>query len=166
MTTIAFDGKTLACDSRHRSGDDIRHIPHDKVAKVGDLYVVAAGSVDALLEFRRWVQDGADLEKYPAICKDDEHGMVGATVDADGVVSEYAYRGLPRYQGTTRCYAMGSGSSYALGAMEAGADAAKAVEIACRYDSGSGLPVKSYPIARLKMEVLTSGAATVISGDP
>lgn len=39
--------------------------------------------------------------------------------------------------------AIGSGSDFAIGAMEAGADARKAVRIACKRDMNSRLPVHS-----------------------
>lgn len=38
--------------------------------------------------------------------------------------------------------AVGSGRNYAMGAMEHGASAAEAVEIACRHDAMSGLPLQ------------------------
>jgi ATP-dependent HslUV protease subunit HslV len=45
-----------------------------------------------------------------------------------------------------RFWADGSGYKFALGAMAAGRSAKQAVEIACRFDSNSGLPVLEVPL--------------------
>ncbi len=46
--------------------------------------------------------------------------------------------------------AVGTGKEYALGAMAAGKSAVQAVAIACKFDSRSGLPVRSMPLVESK----------------
>jgi 20S proteasome alpha/beta subunit len=48
---------------------------------------------------------------------------------------------------TDRFVAIGSGSEFALGALECGKGAVQAVEIACRRDANSGFPVESISLS-------------------
>ena len=140
MTTIAVDGKLVAAEGRRTAGseivaDDVRKI----VVKHGRIYVLAGeiAARDAIIE---WHDKGADPGKQPGASKDGSWILV--VIDRDRVMRSF-HNDLPYPQQNPMPQAFGSGASFALGAMRAGADARRAVEIACGLDvySGGGIQV-------------------------
>jgi ATP-dependent protease HslVU (ClpYQ) peptidase subunit len=132
MTTIAFDGKTLAADSQSTTGSTRGRAV--KIAKSADGFVVAgAGEFAVVKQWIRWVLDGRPAERQPELA--DEATVIvleprgRAVMFSGSAVSQP----LPRKQ-----WAIGSGSDFALGAMAMGADARTAVKVACRFDVYSG----------------------------
>lgn len=132
MTTVAWDGKTLAADSQSTTGS-IRGAA-TKVAKNKDGFLVAgSGSCAVVKMWINWVLAGMPPDQQPTSVDDanvlviDPRGR--ATLFADVAVAQP----MPRKQ-----WALGSGGDIALGAMAAGADARAAVKIACKLDVFSG----------------------------
>ena len=129
MTTIVWDGRTLAADTL-ATANGLRDNRNVKIWRHGQALVGACGDQAACHKFRQWVIDGmagnnpfhdADgngivVTKDRALC----FGTHGAWV-----VSE-------------PFYSLGSGYQIALGALAMGATARKAVEIAARYDTMTG----------------------------
>ncbi|EQB1369305.1 hypothetical protein ACYB2G_003780 [Salmonella enterica subsp. enterica serovar Chester] len=157
MTTIVFDGKTLACDGQvtveeRSAATQYRKIhtpPEGTMWKLlgEDVKAIGlAGDVAALQSVRQELT----LERFGGI----ERGGVrfettypeqiefivlavltdGRVIDAskckDNKYASYVFVEPP--------YAIGSGAHYALGALGAGVDAPTAVEVAKRYDLYSG----------------------------
>lgn len=137
MSVIAWDGRVLAADKAStdnglvRSTTKIRCLPDGTlIGSVGD---VATGN---LLE--HWYQDGSDVTAYP----DKEMKCNLVVIKPDGKV--WLYDGGPYPELIEeKIFAMGTGRTLAIGAMEAGASAEWAVKIACRWDSGCGIGVTS-----------------------
>lgn len=129
MTTIAWDGRTLAADKGSWSGG--LHQPVKKVHRVtasdGRKFLVAfAGdSVFATLVLR-WMRGEID---HPGQCLDDDKNRdVAVVIDERCCVWRLSSR-LVYVPMEGRVHAHGAGQEIALGALMAGADAAKAVRI-------------------------------------
>ena len=137
MTTIVFDGKTLATDSQITAGDVIV-TSENKITKLNSGGFVAftgntfydssiAGYFNELLE-------------KPIIEDETTHGLF-----FDGARLwhfDYKFRMFE----VTGKYAIGTGREFAYAAMECGKNAIEAVEIACKFDVYSSLPVNSVVI--------------------
>lgn len=136
MTTIAWDGKTLAADNcLTDNGHRVRFTGKLRRLKDGRLAAIAGGAA-AGLALLDWLDSATD--DPPAI-----HGRADALViGLDRKVWVYDKRGFP-LEIAESLYAMGSGGELALGAMMAGASAAKAVAIAVERDGGSGFGVST-----------------------
>jgi ATP-dependent protease HslVU (ClpYQ) peptidase subunit len=144
MTTVAWDGKTLAADSQTTTGS-IRGTAA-KIAKSRDGFLVAgSGDWCVIKTWINWVLDGMPSDKQPDHCKESNIIVIDprghATVFEDVAVA----LPVPRKQ-----WAIGSGSDLALGAMAMGADARTAVKVAAKFDVYTGG----------RIVVLTPGKAT------
>jgi 20S proteasome alpha/beta subunit len=135
MTTWAFDGKVLAADRLAGS-----HYSVGKIFKLPDgSYLTGSGTYDELFEVATWIiQFGMDPDKRPTI---DETSVV--IVDKKGKASWLTVPWLRPVAILEPFCAGGSGSDFALGAMEAGLGAKRAVEIAMKFDKMSGNGVDS-----------------------
>lgn len=139
MTTIAWDGNTLAADRKCVSGGtpyrvtkifrikrDGRHL---LVGMSGDQYMATA--------WRRWMNGdagmepigGAEYEKLIVMVIDEKKRIWSADL-------RKVYDRTPM-----RCWAIGSGADYALAAMTLGRSAANAVRLAAKLDNGTGFGV-------------------------
>ena len=130
MTTILADAKKriMVCDSKATCGDS--WFPITKVYQIEDELVGFAGAAS---EGTRWLDWYANDQrgKMPSI-----ENVSVMILSTHGVrLVEGSGRIVPIERGY---HAIGSGGNAALGAFMAGADARKAVEIACRIDAGSG----------------------------
>ncbi len=135
MTTIAYDGKTLAADSR-RSLDGVAiPVPVKKIRErvvdgrslvwaLAGTYADTDALVDAFVSGK--LLPSLDSVLLLAEISGGSHRMwlVGSRGDADEIT------GSP--------YAIGSGREYALGALTCGASAVEAVRAAGKWDSGTG----------------------------
>lgn len=128
MTTIAYDGKTLAADSQSTCGTISGRAVKIAKNKAGFL-VAGCGSYATVRWWMDWVLAGLQPDDQPDHAEDatiiivDPRGR--ARMFAEAAVSQT----LPR-----RKWAIGSGSDLALGAMAMGADARTAVKVACKFD--------------------------------
>ncbi len=135
MTTIAYDGVSLASDSQ--VGGAYLDGGIKKVVKIGKSYFGAAGHLESMTLFFKWLREGGDKPKI------DSDSFEGIEV-----------RGKSVYwwgDALTPCRirapaAIGSGVQFAMGAMLAGATAKEAVKIAAKLDGGTGRTIKSVKI--------------------
>jgi len=150
MTTVAWDGKTLAADSL---GDQNGlRMPttklHCGVLADGVPFILGAAGETAwasmLLHWVRTLTVGTlRTEKYPHQCNDgpdrnDPHALL--VVGGLGVL----YKVGPMLVRLERDFhAVGSGRDYAIAAMHLGKTAEEAVSIACEFDCYSAGPVKT-----------------------
>jgi hypothetical protein len=140
MTTIAWDGKTLAGDRKR----NVRNtpVPATKVFRlpepvtVGNLPRVAmfgcAGDSSEAVAVADWLLRNAEKP----MAKDIDI----LAVDAYGKC-HFAANNLVFYPIELQHWAVGSGADYAMGAMARGASAHEAVQVASLYDNGTGLGV-------------------------
>lgn len=139
MTTIAYKNGTLASDSRVTKGGTIIADTHRKVHRLRDGSLLAwAGSVqdsEVMLKHLRKSLEVPLLNDIEALM-----------VRPDGSV-ELFEGSMWVKQKKAPHYALGSGDVYALAAMDAGASAKRAVQIAINRDTSSGGRVQT---ARLK----------------
>jgi hypothetical protein len=134
MTTIAWDGKTLAGD---RKTVDVCVYGGTKVFRVGhgeETYLVAASGnssdCDAFVEFAK--KGFKDRPKFT--------DFTGIRIAKDGTITRYDE--MPNESVfKSEMYALGSGGKYAIGAMAHGATAVEAVGIASSVDVYTGLGV-------------------------
>ena len=137
MTTIAFDGETMAADKQTNGGYIEGGVV--KVRKINGSVYAATGGLEETEEFFAWVKDGGD--KPPM--KDFE------ALEAKGKNCWWHGERLMRCK-TTIPAAIGSGARFAMGAMMAGADAKTAVNISAKLDPHTGCGIKTINTRRKK----------------
>lgn len=144
MTTVVWDGKTLAADSQSTTGT-VRGTAA-KIAKNADGFLIAgAGSHAVVSQWIAWVMAGLPPDNQPASVDDSTLIIIDPRGRARLFADVPVAQPVPRKK-----WAIGSGSDIALGAMAMGADARQAVKVACKLDVYSGG----------KIVVLTPGKAT------
>ncbi len=137
MTTIAYRDGIMAADSRAYSGNRDYMGAKAKIERLedGTLIGVSSTVVGGGEEVREWVKAGtnpkAELNK----------GFTLLLVKPDGKVFVAVDTTLLSGPLTADFFAVGTGSDIALGAMGMGATAIKAVEVGCRLDPWSALPI-------------------------
>jgi len=138
MTTIAWDGKTLAADSQITEGGLRSHQREEKIIKHENQFFAFAGSLVSCLAVIEWLKAGGKKKKRPEL---DDLNFVVLHIQ-NGRANLYYDEFVPLQQ--LPPYTAGTGREVALGAILAGATAKEAVEIACDVDIMSGLPVLHY----------------------
>lgn len=141
MTTIAFDGKTLAVDSMANNDSFVTSRTVRKMWGATGRFdcVVMAGPTSHYPPVLKWLEDGAD----PTTWKDWD--AVAWVVNENGEVLRY----ISGYPETVKDIdADGSGAEIAMGALAAGATAREAVQIAIDYDLHSGGTVSAHDIEK------------------
>lgn len=144
MTTIAWDGRTLAADRCSWSGGCRRSVR--KVFKVtapdGRRYLVAfAGYGNFCLTVLAWMRGrGARPEPREYFEAKDLNQQCAVVIDGKGRVwslgNELVYCRMQE-----RMFATGAGQEFAWGALEAGATAKRAVQIAAKRSDYAGFGV-------------------------
>lgn len=159
MTTIAFDGKTIACDTQTSTFDSpsTKNLNFIKGRVIntpsGKALVIASGYIDDYLAALPDLQEG----KKPMLTEDESEiiMVMNSTVYAwqAGPVSEQGAqpkkvqaRLVPVYTSDT----WGSGASFAETVLRMGGSAAQAVATAINIDLYSGGQVLAWDVATLK----------------
>ena len=137
MTTIAYDGKTLAADTQMTIGDttDSTCI---KIVKRGAVLAGACGTSAMCKAFRDWFIGGmrGDPPKpYHAEKSDWSYWGLIFPPQSDSflILQEPGWNWL-----RAPFYATGSGGDIATGALAMGATAEEAVRVASRFDTATG----------------------------
>lgn len=143
MTVIVWDGKTLAADKRgssHGYGYTVT-----KVHRLRDGGLVAlSGDGDSAMALLVWLNAARNPALYPPEQKDND--TCAFVVEPDGRTVSYGKSPYPQVI-EDRTYAMGHGRDFALAAMHMGADARKAVEVACALDFFCGNGIDALTLA-------------------
>lgn len=127
MTTIAWDGKTIAADRRSSYHGN----PSKKLRRMKDGSVCGgAGESEAIRQAISFLDN--DRDSMPS-----KGEQTILRVFADGR-AEYTHELGERMAIELPYFAIGTGRDYAMGALAMGATAQQAVEIASRFDSDSG----------------------------
>ena len=143
MTTIAVKDGVVASDSRLTQGDQVLDDQYDKRRECNGVQFFIAGNVTDDEQVIQCYFDGED------VVEDVEGTPAAEFIIADGM--DVYYGGIETVGfwkmriKTTTPYAIGSGASYALGAMDAGATAKEAVKIASRDVYTGGL-IRTYKL--------------------
>lgn len=139
MTTIAWDGETLAVDSQMSTGGIICR-PIKKIVKIKDSWLAYAGDLSDFEAFKEWFRDGSKLEEKPSISED---GFSGIVLNSKGLW-EYEYKLFPIKVIDKESW--GSGSTLALAVMDHGATAREAVKYAATRDVWTGGKIQTVKI--------------------
>lgn len=139
MTVIAWDGRTIACDSQ--ANDNGVKVHTVKLVRIKSAWTAVSGSIRMGIAMRHWLaSDGAE---FPEVGERDEGTRL--IVFSPEVVNVYEGVKYPS-EYTDKIMAWGCGSHIAIGAMGHGADAVEAVRIACKYEVDCGGDVLSAEI--------------------
>ena len=147
MTTIAWDGITLAADTR--SVCECTPIRVSKLFRIGHLVYAGVGNLAECHVIAAWLAAGAPPSDRPR-CEDD--GRCGLLLDlrtgeASRLIGKAQVIQIPILEPFE---AMGSGSQFALAAMALGKTAVEAVKFAMRFDVFTGGPVESVRVKKPK----------------
>lgn len=135
MTTIAWDGKTLAADKRACIGTMIRTTT--KIFKVRDCLVGYCGDAAFGELMLAWFKDGEHVDSFPSQQRDKDDWVNLLVIRPDGHIHIYERTHCPiNYE--DKHIACGSGREFALAAMHCGKTAREAVLVAIDLDNGSG----------------------------
>ncbi len=135
MTTIAWDGKTLASDTRCNSGNIKLKI--SKIRKHKGHLVAWAGPCSHGEEMFAWWKAGAKPKDFPDSQLNDDDRVDFVVVTPERKVFLWQGAAYPQDMSLNKQYAIGSGRDFALAAMYLGKTAPEAVELAGRFDTGT-----------------------------
>lgn len=135
MTTIAWDGKTLASDSRSTMGSMIYEEDAQKIfPNVGPFVVLGiAGDYQAAMDVIDMIKDFTKISHIRGIPTEDIGHVSLIGVTHDGILWSYAGENSCQLR-SDRPFATGSGGEYALAAMDLGKTAEEAVIYASTRD--------------------------------
>jgi len=144
MTTIAYRSCTLAADSLGVDDSSSLKSTVSKLFKLSNCIVGFAGDTGSGHKFVKWVDAGMP-DKRPTFPKKCDFDAVVVYRDRAEVWDE----DMMAVPIEDEFYAIGTGAGVAMGAMDMGADAARAVEAATRWDANTGGKIISYSAADL-----------------
>lgn len=145
MTVIAYDGKTISADKRAVNYGLTRTIT--KLFRIADGSIVAfAGNYSDGVTMQKWLENGADPEKFPEGQKDKDNISTFMHVK-NGKLMVYETSPQPLLF-EDNLFASGSGRDFALAAMHCGKTTAEAVEIASLFENGCGNGVDTMEIVK------------------
>jgi ATP-dependent protease HslVU (ClpYQ) peptidase subunit len=139
MTTIAWDGTTLAVDRQATLGNSISTAY--KLHECGDFVLAVGGTVDHIYTALEWVEAGCKPEERPQLLEN----VRGIAVQQSRH-RVYILEGIRPYlvRARDKYIAVGSGQDYAIAAMHLGLDAAAAIKFTARFDAFTGKGVDTW----------------------
>ena len=142
MTTIAWDGTTLAADRMAVHGGTNRMVR--KLFDCGDYWYAGAGNFDEVYRVADWLRGGANA-KAPVVV--DEACIAGIAVrKSDAAAYVLEGKNIVMTEVRRAPESTGSGHQYARAAMHLGKTASQAVVFASRFDVYTGMGVDSVRI--------------------
>jgi hypothetical protein len=143
MTTIAWDGKTLAADRMGNNGSYT--FPVTKIFAHEGLLMGGSGSLDFILQMVEWVKGGRVNADFPKDQRDKDDWQPFLVIEKDRSIVIYERTPYP-IRPECRQYAIGSGRDFAAAAMFMGKSASEAVMVAHELNaSGTGGAVDILP---------------------
>lgn len=153
MTVIVWDGKTLAADRQANCCDMPRLTRKMRRAKDGSL--LAWTGVESIgLILAEWYDNGCYKSEWPHAQTTDRWARL-IVISSVGVI-EYEQDPIP-FTIQEPKMAWGSGRDFAMGALEMGADAVRAVEIASKYNNLCGFGVDTLTLIPVNEETTNEG---------
>lgn len=132
----------MAADSKMNVGKGEFSYPADKIIRVGDMIVGAAGDGGDAYRFREWAKTNFSETMRPKWSEkpDSDGAIVGIILKPSGI--HIMLQGDPSPELVNADYfAIGSGGSAARVAMKLGKTPAEAVALAAEVDENTGPPV-------------------------
>lgn len=142
MSTIAWDGRTLAADKQAVTGGMREIVTKARLLPNGQV-LAWTGEHECGLILAAWYESGADIDKWPKFQSGDDWTRLIVASANEVIVFERQPVGQLLEE---PFMAWGSGRDYAMGAMAMGASAGQAVEVASRFDINTGLGVDLFCI--------------------
>lgn len=138
MTTIAWDGKTLAADKQLTKGGAKFSVT--KIKRIKGLLIGIAGDAFLKQQLLHWFREGTKHEDFPELQKSEDTNCHVITINAD---KECHFWGTTPHPILIEedFFAIGSGAHFALATMECGRNSVEAVRVAAKFDCNSGLGV-------------------------
>lgn len=155
MSVVVWDGKTLAADCMAVNfGLKMKISKIKKLPESGVIYhcvppsslVAWTGQQDQALELLHWYELGQDREKYPSFQSTENWTRFIVIKRGGKTIKHFVFEQTPFPIVGDDKMAWGSGRDYALGAMELGADAVKAVEVASKFSDSCGFGVEAFEL--------------------
>jgi 20S proteasome alpha/beta subunit len=147
MTTIAFDGNTVAYDSRLTRGGLICCDTTNKMLETNGFKIVSAGTeADCDTLIKCFLEGDTPDEDGDAsfIANHTDGRLIHVLYHDDKMVIENIW--------DEGVFALGSGSSYAISAMDFGKSAVEAVKYAATRDCYTGGKIRSFKVRKPKNE--------------
>lgn len=145
MTVIAYSPGLIAIDRQVTNGS--HKFARDKftIAKDGAI-LLFSGDYTMNAALTAWYNAGRIPADWPAVqTQKDFTRMIVARVRNFGPeIEEYEYMPHPMRVPADKCMAWGDGREFAVGAMLAGADAARAIELCTPYMVNCGMGVDKF----------------------
>lgn len=135
MTTIAWDGVSLAADKMSNSQGTISTVT--KIWRISNHLIGGSGNFSSIMSLRNWFSNGCIKDEWPECQKDKDRCSTLLVITPDGKIQLYDHDPYP-CEIEDVFHAIGGGRDFAMGAMEMGASAHQAVMAASRWDTGTG----------------------------
>lgn len=145
MSTIAFDGKTVAADKQSTDNSIRRACSKIKRIPSGEL-LAGCGPHGMVNVMMAWYEAGADLTKYPVGQNDNQDWAILIVINPKtGKSIEYGkHPAIMEFDAGP--WAWGSGREFAMAAMHCGCDATKAINVAAHFDTNTGIGVDVFSV--------------------
>jgi len=154
MTTVVYKNGTLAFDSKITEGN-IHTCNASKGRQTKNMLMAGAGDLEDLVAAFDWLEAGGSevTKKDYNLLRIVNCDII--TINKHGEVFHYSGSLYP-VKTTAPWFALGSGQELAMGALEMGATAKEAVQIAAKYDVNTGGTIHTLSLKRLDKKKLTS----------
>lgn len=140
MTTIAWDGRTLAGDRRGNAGGMAYEL--SKIRRTADGRLLGfSGDIGVGMLMLDWLDRGGARPPQ----QDTDRWATVLEITPDGAC--WCHGRDSRWRIEQPFFAIGSGRDFALAAMALGRSAAEAVDLAARFDTGTGNGVDALALA-------------------
>ncbi len=139
MTVIVWDGKMLASDKQATNAGLKRKVT--KIFRINGSLIGFSGDYDYAQAMLKWFENGAEADKFPKHQEDNDKWVGVLVVTPQRRVFKYERSPHPMEFTESGAMCIGSGRDFAFGALAMGADAKRAVEIACEHEASCGMGV-------------------------
>ncbi|AZP72787.1 proteasome subunit beta [Pseudomonas poae] len=152
MTTIAYKDGVIAYDSQVTRGDVITYDDYEKCTEQKGVKFFCSGTVadhQRLIDAYFGAKPEGNIDAVALVLNNGQLSLV-AVDDTTGIWASPVALDRP--------YAIGSGTAFAFAAMDMGASAYKAVEIAARRDTNTGGAIRTLIIDEGRADAKTTSS--------
>ncbi|WP_047305149.1 hypothetical protein [Pseudomonas fluorescens] len=139
MTTIAYKDGIIAYDGRCTSGGTIVYDDYDKMRESDGAFFFGAGALPEICDLIKAYRGEEITGECGALAIVCSGGALSLITYDDGKIAEGPIS-------PDRPYAIGSGRDHAYTAMDMGASAYQAVEMASKRDTGTGGKIRTFTV--------------------
>lgn len=136
MSTIAWDGVTLAGDKQSSNGYSISTVRKVFKLKNGMGLIGMCGKLDQMPILLDWFENGCVAESWPAFQRREDQCVI-LHITPDGKCYRFNSCEIG-YEIEDKFIAIGSGSDFAIAALYLGENAVDAVKVAAKFNPSTG----------------------------